>query len=116
MDITLISFILQAGDGPALTWQAFVLGNGAFLLGLAYWIGVQSNKIANLKERQREDHAATVTRLAELDENNQEVVVATLGEKMENLLDRIDMLQKDFDDFQKSVFVEALRIGTKKED
>lgn len=118
MDIALVSLIMlqEIKDGGG-TWQAFVIANLTLLVGLAFWAGVQSNRISNMGTRLKEHIEWSAQQIKDLQATSQAVTIGKLEEKMDHIGDRIDILQKDFDEFRGSIFIEAIRMshGTGKE-
>lgn len=111
MDIALILWLLQEVKDTGGSWQAFVIANMALLVGLAFWAGVQANKITNLIQRRKEDREYLDAELEKIDAGSQAVTVAKMSEKLDYVMDRIDIIQQDFEEFKRSVLIEALRLG-----
>jgi UDP-N-acetyl-D-mannosaminuronate dehydrogenase len=83
---------------------------GLSLVGIVFWLGVQRGKLIEMAREIRDLKTAIVLVRSEVELKNQAIPVAQLSVKIEGLSGQVDDLRQAFDDFRKSVFVQALRL------
>lgn len=107
MDIALILLqdnvpqVVQVGAG------VYLIFNTVLLVVIAFWVGVQWNRINNhsgwLKELQAKVESSVVP-------------AAEMKTKLDNIKDDVEHLTRSFDQFQRSIFIEAMRLGANRRD
>lgn len=109
MDISLILYfeaLLQSQASPLspgdMVGQAYLVLNTASLIGAAFWLGVQWNTIRTSKIEIQD-----LKRKIDLPV----VPLAEMKAAIDNLKDDVESLTDSMERFQRSIFMDAMRIG-----
>lgn len=106
MDIALVLLqdnvpqVVQVGAG------VYLIFNTVLLVVIAFWVGVQWNRINSHGDRLEKLQARV----------DGSVVPATeMKTRLDNIKEDVEQLTRAFDQFQRSIFMEAMKIGSRRD-
>lgn len=108
-----LALILQDSPAVPIAWQTFLIAHFGVICAVIFWAGILTNRLNRLqrdRDKDEEQNGRAHEKLArQIAEHSQVVPVAEMAVKLDGILDRLERLGSDFDDFRNSIFVQAIQ-------